>query len=256
LSNYGGWFLVALVTIGLYQRLDRRIPRSRGGARHVRYGGLLEPAVYLGILVFNLTLTFWIGETLLGLLGCMLYAPVVVLFLSHPLNPMRRKETTVTYAVLLVAVLAAGPAAALTGREVIDRAQQQNGFSTWRDRRSAATMETYDKGALGRVRDVDITEQTEPRGEHRTFMEFTAPAEELDGKPCHVVELVPKNKEFPYSRYRLWFATADSLLWRVDVYDLEDRLFKRVSLDHYERLGRYATAMESDVATVPYGTHT
>src|SRR5206468_2779841 len=112
LSNYGGWFLVALVTIGLYQRLDRRIPRSRGGARHVRYGGLLEPAVYLGILVFNLTLTFWIGETLLGLLGCMLYAPVVVLFLSHPLNPMRRKETTVTYAVLLVAVLAAGPAAA------------------------------------------------------------------------------------------------------------------------------------------------
>jgi len=328
LSNYGGWFLVALVTIGLYQRLDRRVPRSRDGPRHVRYGGLLEPAVYLGILVFNLTLTFWIGETLLGLLGCMLYAPVVVLFLSHPLNPMRRKETTVTYAVLLVAVLAAGPAAALTGREVIDRAQQQNGFSTWRDRRSAATMETYDKGALGRVRDVDITEQTEPRGEHRTFMEFTAPAdtkgtrflhvsprgekdqqwlwtpstrrvrrlgdaqrdenffgtdlsyrdlelivriqqwnddeakatlasdEELDGKPCHVVELVPKNKEFPYSRYRLWFATADSLLWRVDVYDLEDRLFKRVSLDHYERLGRYATAMESDVATVPYGTHT
>src|SRR5207249_1390091 len=99
LSNYGGWFLVALVTIGLYQRLDRRVPRSRDGPRHVRYGGLLEPAVYLGILVFNLTLTFWIGETLLGLLGCMLYAPVVVLFLSHPLNPMRRKETTVTYAV-------------------------------------------------------------------------------------------------------------------------------------------------------------
>ena len=80
--------------------------------------------------------------------------------------------------------------------------------------------------------------------------------EELDAKPCHLVELVPKNKEFPYSRYRLWFGTGDSLLWRVDVYDLEDRLFKRVSLGHYERLGRYATAMESDVATVPYATHT
>ena len=67
---------------------------------------------------------------------------------------------------------------------------------------------------------------------------------------------MPKNKEFPYARYRLWFGTADALLWRVEVYDADDRLFKRVSLGHYERLGKYATAMENDVATVPYGTHT
>jgi hypothetical protein len=39
---------------------------------------------------FNLTLTFWIGERLIGLLGCMLYAPVVVLLIAHPLDPMRR----------------------------------------------------------------------------------------------------------------------------------------------------------------------
>ena len=234
----------------------------------------------------------------------------------------------VKYAVAIIALLVAVPVDALTGREVIDQAQKQNGFSTWRDRRSAATMESYEKGALGRVRDVDITEQTEPRGEHRTFMEFTAPAdtkgtrflhvsprgekdqqwlwtpttrrvrrlgdaqrdenffgtdlsyrdlelivriqqwnddeakatlasdEEVDGKPCHVVDLVPKNKEFPYARYRLWFGTADALLWRVEVNDADDRLFKRVSLGHYERLGKYATAMENDVATVPYGTHT
>jgi len=234
----------------------------------------------------------------------------------------------VKYAVALIALLVAEPVDALTCREVIDQAQKQNGFSTWRDRRSAATMESYEKGALGRVRDVDITEQTEPRGEHRTFMEFTAPAdtkgtrflhvsprgekdqqwlwtpttrrvrrlgdaqrdenffgtdlsyrdlelivriqqwnddeakatlasdEEVESKPCHVVELVPKNKEFPYARYRLWFGTADVLLWRVEVNDADDRLFKRVSLGHYERLGKYATAMENDVATVPYGTHT
>ena len=90
LSNYAGWFLVALVSIWLYQRLDARVQWSRSGARRIPYGGLLEPALYLSILVFNLSLTFWIGESLLGLLGCMLYAPVVVLFLSHPLNAMRR----------------------------------------------------------------------------------------------------------------------------------------------------------------------
>ena len=89
LSNYGGWFLVALATIAVYQLLDRRSHWPSLGIRHVRYGGLLEPLLYLGILAFNLGLTFWIGERLLGVLGCMLVAPVAVLFLAHPLNPMR-----------------------------------------------------------------------------------------------------------------------------------------------------------------------
>ena len=42
---------------------------------------LLEPLIYVGVVCFNLTLTFAIGERLLGLVGCMLYAP---------LNAMRR----------------------------------------------------------------------------------------------------------------------------------------------------------------------
>lgn len=92
LSNYAGWFLVAFVTIALFQRLDAWPGWSTRGIRHVPYAGLVEPLLYLGIVVFNLVLTFWIGEPLLGLLGCMLYAPVVVLFVSHPLNPMRRVE--------------------------------------------------------------------------------------------------------------------------------------------------------------------
>jgi putative membrane protein len=90
LSNYAGWFLVALVTIAIYQRLDRWSGWRAAGIRYVRVGGLLEPLLYLGIVGFNLTLTFWIGERLLGLLGCMLFAPVVILLASHVLNPMRR----------------------------------------------------------------------------------------------------------------------------------------------------------------------
>src|SRR5438552_3790920 len=42
------------------------------------------------VVVFNLVITLWIGEPLLALVGCLLYLPVVVLFVSHPLNPMRR----------------------------------------------------------------------------------------------------------------------------------------------------------------------
>ena len=89
LSNYGGWFLVACATIAAFQVLERR-SWSTAGVRHLRHGGLLEPLIYLGIVVFNLGITFWIGESHLGVVGCLLFLPVVVLFASHPLNPMRR----------------------------------------------------------------------------------------------------------------------------------------------------------------------
>jgi putative membrane protein len=89
LSNYAGWFLVALVTIGICQQLERRTSWSTAGVRHLRYAGLFEPLIYFGIVAFNLAVTFAIGETLIGLLGCMLFLPVAVLFVSHPLNPMR-----------------------------------------------------------------------------------------------------------------------------------------------------------------------
>jgi len=230
-------------------------------------------------------------------------------------------------ALLVVPALAGGPAAAVTGREVIDTAQQRNGFSTWHDRTAAATMETYDKGTLVRTREIDVTEQTDPRGEHRTFLRFTSPAdvqntrflhlsprddkdqqwlwapttrrtrrlgdaqrdenffgtdlsyrdlellvriqqwndseatatlvgeETVDGHPCRVVELVPKNHEFPYTKYRLWFGTDDYLLWRVDVYQ-EDEVLKRVTPKKYEKIGPYQTAVESDIANLPANTRT
>jgi outer membrane lipoprotein-sorting protein len=82
------------------------------------------------------------------------------------------------------------------------------------------------------------------------------PEAQLDGKPCQVVALAPKNNEFPYSRYRLWFGSGDYLLWKVEVYDLEGKLFKTVTMSHYERIQDFATARESTVANVQYGTHT
>jgi outer membrane lipoprotein-sorting protein len=231
---------------------------------------------------------------------------------------------------LAVAALACGavaPAAALTGREVVDSAQRKHGFSSWHDRTTEVTMESYSK-TLQRTREATVSEQTDPRGEHRTFMEFTAPAdttgtlflhlsprgdkdqqwlwtpvtrkarrladaardenfmgsdlsyrdlemlvriqqwnddettatllpeEPVEGRPCLVVELVPKNREFPYAKYRLWFGKDDFLLWRVDVYDLEGRVFKRITLHDYERIQDYATARQAEVANLQYDTHT
>jgi uncharacterized membrane protein len=90
LSNYAGWFVVALVSIGIFQVFERRAAWPIAGVRHLPYGGLVEPLIYLGIVVFNLGITFWIGERFMGVVGVTVFAPVVVLFLTHVLHPMRR----------------------------------------------------------------------------------------------------------------------------------------------------------------------
>jgi outer membrane lipoprotein-sorting protein len=235
--------------------------------------------------------------------------------------------TRTVFFTALALLAAARPGAAVTGREVIDASQTKNRFSTWHDRVSDVSMETFAK-SLQRTREATISEQTDPRGEHRTFMEFTAPAdttgtlflhlsprdekdqqwlwtpssrkarriadaardenffgtdlsyrdlemivriqqwndkeatatllpdETIDGKECYVVELVPKNQEFPYAKYRLWFGKNDYLLWRSEIYDLDGKIFKRITLGDYERIQDYATAKQWEVANVQYDTRT
>jgi uncharacterized protein len=178
-------------------------------------------------------------------------------------------------------------------------------------------MESYTT-TLQCMRDATVTEQTDPRGEHRAFMEFLGPQdvngtlflhlsprgdkdqqwlwttatrrarcladarrdenfmgtdlsyrdlelivriqqwndaestatllpeESLDGKPCQVIELVPKNDEFSYSKYRLWFGKDDLLLDQVDVYDADAKVIKRMRMRDYKRIQNYATAQEAE----------
>jgi putative membrane protein len=77
LANFGGWFLVALVMIRVLQLLITRVPDAwcSGGRRNFPSRALLGPGLYLGILGFNLCMTFWIGETCQGCVGVFIYAP-------------------------------------------------------------------------------------------------------------------------------------------------------------------------------------
>jgi Outer membrane lipoprotein-sorting protein len=228
-----------------------------------------------------------------------------------------------------LALVLAAPAAALTGREVITSAQEKNGFSTWRDRTLASHMQTFSGDSMTRDRDFNVSEQTDPRGEHRTLIHFTGPADvqgtrflhlsprgagdqqwiytpttrrvrrlaeaqrdenffgadlsyrdlellvriqqwnddesmatlgpdaTVGGHACRIVTLVPKNDEFPmYSKYTLSFGSDDGLLWGVELFDTDGKLFKRVMPRNYERIGKYATAMEAEIETVPNRTKT
>lgn len=77
LANFAGWFIVGLIAMTGYLALDRRCSMLPAfpdavAAREV----LLGCGLYYGVLLFNLALTFRIGEWVLGLVGCLLYVPV------------------------------------------------------------------------------------------------------------------------------------------------------------------------------------
>jgi uncharacterized membrane protein len=85
IMNFAGWFVVCFLIIRCYIILEKLI---FGGPKEVRtnpgrlrmlfreYGTI---CLYLGVLGFNLFITFWIGEMRLGLIGVFLTLALVIL---------------------------------------------------------------------------------------------------------------------------------------------------------------------------------
>lgn len=76
LTNFGGWVITGAAILFCFTRINRWLEGRPGfrdvGRREVPYQALLGPALYLGVLLFNLAVTFYIGEILLGLCGTVL----------------------------------------------------------------------------------------------------------------------------------------------------------------------------------------
>jgi putative membrane protein len=85
LMNFVGWAVVGLVALSMYFVIDRRLPPPPADTT-VTGHLLLGCTLYYGVLLFNLTITFWIGEPLLGLVGVMMYLPVTLLLALRLLN--------------------------------------------------------------------------------------------------------------------------------------------------------------------------
>ena len=79
LANFAGWFVVGLIAMTGYRLLDRSglLPAF---SHSVPVKDVLPGCgLYYLVLLFNLAMTFRIGEWLLGLVGCALYVPVTAL---------------------------------------------------------------------------------------------------------------------------------------------------------------------------------
>jgi putative membrane protein len=95
IANYIGWAVVGATSLALYVPLDRNLPQpARAPGRSVTGDVLLGCGLYYGVLLFNLGVTFRIGEWLLGTTGTLMYIPVTALFLLRllgrfPAAPLR-----------------------------------------------------------------------------------------------------------------------------------------------------------------------
>ena len=80
LTNFAGWVFVSAATLTCFAAfnslLDRKIPLKN---KQIAGQALLGPSLYFGVLIFNLGVTFYIGEFLLGVWGTFVTAGVLSL---------------------------------------------------------------------------------------------------------------------------------------------------------------------------------
>ncbi len=83
LTNFAGWFFVAGLTLSCFAMLNRwldtKIPFH---CQHpLPAQALFGPGLYFGVLIFNLAVTFYIGEVLLGCIGTLIALGIFFLVL-------------------------------------------------------------------------------------------------------------------------------------------------------------------------------
>jgi putative membrane protein len=85
-ANYVGWAVVGFISLAVYFPLERRLP-DLSLPPSVTPRILLGVGLYYGVLAFNLSVTFWIGEAVMGVSGLLMHLPVLVLLLFRLARP-------------------------------------------------------------------------------------------------------------------------------------------------------------------------
>jgi putative membrane protein len=83
LANFLGWYFVCFAIVRLFVLFDgaisARASNLKSGVLNFRYKALGAVGLYLGVLGFNLFMTFWIGERELGVVGVIIILPLVTM---------------------------------------------------------------------------------------------------------------------------------------------------------------------------------
>jgi len=93
ISNYLGWYLLAAISIALFQALDSRLNRNSGKPFGVitwlPSRAVLGPLLYAGIVCFGITMLFLIRALVVGWASCFIFMP----FAAMVLHIVTRRES-------------------------------------------------------------------------------------------------------------------------------------------------------------------
>jgi uncharacterized membrane protein len=81
-ANYIGWAVVGLISLAIYFILDRQLP-ALSPLQPITQNLLLGVGLYYGVLAFNLGMTFWIGESFVGMSGLLMHLPVAIILITR-----------------------------------------------------------------------------------------------------------------------------------------------------------------------------
>lgn len=96
MSNFGGWFVVGIVLMAAQQVLDRAriLARGKRDSAASLTARLLGPMLYLAVMLFNIAVTFRIGEYQLGFVDLVILSTLLVMIFS--LNAFKFRNAAAT----------------------------------------------------------------------------------------------------------------------------------------------------------------
>jgi len=80
--------------------------------------------------------------------------------------------------------------------------------------------------------------------------------ETLSGKTCYVIQSVPKDSSYPYSKTVSWIDKSSFLIYKSEMYNRRDELVKVMEMSDFKDVQGRLTPMQTKISTVTAGTST
>ncbi|MCL1931315.1 MAG: outer membrane lipoprotein-sorting protein [Treponema sp.] len=80
--------------------------------------------------------------------------------------------------------------------------------------------------------------------------------ENLNGSPCYVIQSVPKDSSYQYSKMILWITKDTEITMKIEMYDKKNTLVKTAEMSGLKDVQGRLTTTETKIATLAAGTST
>jgi len=80
--------------------------------------------------------------------------------------------------------------------------------------------------------------------------------ESLNGSACHVIQSVPKDSSFQYSKTISWIDKESYLIYKTEMYNRRGELVKTMEMSNFKDVQGRMTPMQTKISTVGAGTST